>query len=63
MDRLNSFKKKISYDSCVTYMANALLQSAKLNAYNIKKYIGVGPSLENLIERESCITPTPSQVT
>lgn len=49
MAALGSREKVSLYDSCVVDMANALLQSAKQQAYLSGQHLGMGPTLETLI--------------
>lgn len=47
-------RTKISlYDACVSDLANALLQSAKQQAYLQGRHLGEGPSLQSLINRSA----------
>ena len=50
------------YDACVSDLANALLQSAKMLSYVDGKYKGTGPSAEKLAKRVTSGGQTPARV-
>ena len=50
------------YDACVSNLANALLQSAKMLAFVEEKYKGAGPSTENLVRRVLFGKYTPNRI-
>lgn len=50
------------YDACVSDLANALLQSAKMLAFVEGKYKGSGPSTDNLVRRLESRKYTPSRI-
>ena len=50
------------YDACVSDLANAMLQSAKMLAFVEGKYKGTGPSAEKLARRVASGRHTPAKV-
>ena len=50
------------YDACLSDLANALLQSAKMLAFIEGKYKGTGPSAEKLARRLASGKHTPTRV-
>ena len=50
------------YDACVSDLANAMLQSAKMLAFVEGKYKGTGPSAEKLARRVSSCKLMPAKV-